>query len=144
MDIDAFTELADQLMERVPSPILEGLNGGVVVRRRAMRHKNDPHGVYVMGEYVTDPAMGAYVVLYYGSFVELLGDEPAEAWELELWDTIRHELRHHLEARAGVGDLDLEDEVQLAQLQAEAAPAEAEPPPRRFRLNRPIRQRPEE
>lgn len=143
MDIDAFSELADQLLERVPPPILEGLNGGVVVRRRAMRKKNDPPGVYIMGEYVTDPVMGAYVVLYYGSFVELLGGESAHAWEQELWDTIRHELRHHLETRAGMGDLDLEDEVQLEQLQAESTPEEAEPPLRRFRPNRPIRPRPE-
>jgi len=142
MDIDTFTERADQLMERVPPPVLDGLNGGVVVRRRAMRRRNDPPGVYILGEYITDPAMGCYVALYYGSFVELLGDEPESAWEQELWDTIRHELRHHLEERAGMGDLDLEDELQLEQFQEESSPVAQEPPPRRFRLNRSIRPRP--
>lgn len=134
-EIDRFTETADRLMEQVPAPILEGLNGGVTVRRRAMRKRNDPAGVYIMGEYVTDN-LGCYVVLYYGSFAEVLGDEPDEVWEKEIWDTIRHELRHHVEGRAGVADLDVEDVEDLERFQQEAPPAEPLPPARKFRLSR--------
>ncbi|HWI66480.1 MAG TPA: metallopeptidase family protein [Symbiobacteriaceae bacterium] len=116
MDIEQFTELADRLMERVPEPVLEGLNGGVTIRRNARREKDDPKDVFIMGEYVTDPVMGCYVVLYYGSFQAILNGEPDSVWEEELWETIRHELRHHLEYRAGESDLDREDEEQLFEL----------------------------
>ena len=116
MDIEQFTALADRLMERVPEPVLDGLNGGVAVRRNAQRDKRDPHDVYILGEYVTDPAMGCYVVLYYGSFTAILAGEPDQVWEEELWETIRHELRHHLEVRAGESDLDREDEEQIYEL----------------------------
>lgn len=123
-------------MERVPEPLVEGLNGGVAIRRRAMRRKGDPAGVCILGEYVTDPVLGCYIVIYWGSFAELFAGEPDEVWEQELWDTIRHELRHHVEERAGVGDLDLEDEAELEQMRRVAPPDEPLPPPRRFRLNR--------
>lgn len=136
MDLDRFTQLANELMGRVPEPILEGLNGGVAIRRRAMRRKDDPSGVYILGEYITDPAMGCFIVIYWGSFAELFAGEPDEVWEKELWDTIRHELRHHVENRAGVIDLDLEDEAELAQMRQVAEPEEPPPPPRKFRITR--------
>ncbi len=73
-----------------------------------------------MGEYIDDPyGLGNYIVLYYGSFREVLGDAPAEVWEEELWETMLHEIRHHVELRAGVDDLELED---LRQLKSCAAP----------------------
>lgn len=138
MDIDRFTALADRLMEQVPAPLLEGLNGGVAVRRRAMRRPDDPPGVFVLGEYFADAFMGSYIMLYYGSFCELFGEEPDSVWEAELWETIRHELRHHVEQRAGVADLDWEDEADIARFRAEQPPAEPLPPPRKFRLRRPL------
>lgn len=138
MEIKRFTELADRLMERIPEPLLEGLNGGVAIRRRAMRRQGDPAGVYILGEYITDHALGCYIVIYWGSFAELFADEPDEVWEKELWDTIRHELRHHIEVRAGEADLDIEDEVELEQMRQELPPEEPLPPPRRFKLNRRI------
>ena len=119
MDLDRFTELADRMMERVPAPLLKGLSGGVVVRRAARRRRGDPPGVYLLGEYVNDEFLGTFIVLYYGSFRRVLADEPPEVWEQELWETLRHELRHHIEARAGVRDLELEDEAFLQQLWAE-------------------------
>ena len=116
MDFERFARLADEMMERVPTPLLKGLTGGVVVRREARRRRDDPPGVYLLGEYVNDEFLGAFIVLYYGSFRRLLASEPPEVWERELWETLRHELRHHVEARAGVRDLELEDEAYLEQL----------------------------
>lgn len=116
MDIDRFTRLADEMMEAIPAPLLEGLTGGVVVRPDACRGPGDPPGVYRMGEYVTDEWLGAFIVLYHGSFRKVLAGQPPEVWEQELWETLRHELRHHIEARAGVSDLDQEDAAYLAQL----------------------------
>ena len=119
MDFDRFTELADQMMEQVPAPLLKGLTGGVVVRREARRRRDDPPGVYLLGEYVSDEFLGAFIVLYYGSFRRVLAGRPPAVWAQELWETLRHELRHHIEARAGVRDLEREDEAFLQQLWAE-------------------------
>ncbi|MFZ5824578.1 MAG: metallopeptidase family protein [Bacillota bacterium] len=134
MDLERFTAAADEMVNRIPPLFLEGLNGGIVVRRRARRNPGDPAGVFILGEYITDPALGCYIALYWGSFVELFNGEEAAVWEAELWETIKHELRHHVEARAGEYALDLEDEAELAQMRAEAPPEEALPQPRRFRL----------
>ena len=119
MDFRAFAGLADEMVERIPPALLEGLNGGIVVRPQARRRPDDPPGVYLLGEYVQDPVLGSFIVLYHGSFRRVLGDEPPDRWAQELWDTLRHEVRHHVEARAGVRDLELEDEAWLEQAWAE-------------------------
>jgi len=142
MDIEQFTRLADELMERIPPPVLEGLNGGVTVRRKARRNPGDPEGVFILGEYITDPHLGCHVALYYGSFLALFEGEPDELWEDELYQTIKHELLHHLEARAGEYDLDVEDAVSLREMQEQAPPREPAGPPRKFRLKRPLRGQP--
>lgn len=116
MDIDTFTRRLDEMVDEVPPPLLEGLSGGVVVQERARRRRGDPPGVYLLGEYVTDDFLGSFIVIYYGSFRRLFAGEPARVWEEELWETLRHELRHHVESRAGVSDLDREDMRQLQQL----------------------------
>ena len=46
-------------------------------------------------------------VLYYGSFLEVAGE--GFDWEAEVWETLLHELRHHLESLAGRDDLVRED-----------------------------------
>lgn len=119
MDIERFTDLADRLCERIPERLLTGLNGGIVIDEAARRNDGDPAGVYILGEYITDDYLGAYVTLYYGSFVQLFGQEPDQVWESELWTTIRHELRHHLERQAGVTDLDVEDLMDLERFRQE-------------------------
>lgn len=134
MQIDAFERLAARLAERIPDPLLQDLNGGIIVAEEAHRRDDDPQGVYILGEYITDPHLGAYIVLYYGSFRQLFGDD-RRLIEAELWETLRHEIRHHIEERAGVDDLDIEDMVQLAELRRLAAEGELAAP---LRL-RPVR-----
>lgn len=75
--------------------------------------------MYILGEYITDPWLGPRIALYYGSFVELFTGEPEPVWEEELWTTIKHELRHHVEAQAGLADLDLEDLLELERMRRE-------------------------
>lgn len=134
MDLEMFTAAADRLVERIPPLFLEGLNGGVAVRRITRRNPGDPPGVFILGEYITDPALGCYIQLYWGSFMELFREEPPEVWEAELWETIKHELRHHVEARAGEFGRDREDEEELARMREEIPPDEPLPPPRRFKI----------
>ena len=123
MDIDAFGRLLERMMDRVPDAFLRELNGGVTVSEEARRRPGDPPGVFVLGEYVTDPHLGALVVLYHGSFARLFRGEPAAVWEREMWETLRHELRHHVEGLAGVGYLDVEDEAELERMRQASPPA---------------------
>ncbi len=97
MDLDSFTAFADRFVDNeVPPPLLRDLNLGIVV----LPEIKEEGEFYIMGEYVTEE-LGSYIVLYYGSFVEILRDEPRTAWEENIKETIKHELLHHVEALAG-------------------------------------------
>jgi predicted Zn-dependent protease with MMP-like domain len=110
-----FQAMVSRVLDEVPEPLLAGLNGGVVVSRKRTRRAGDPAGVLVMGEYVIDPWLGSQIVLYYGSFRALLGADP-DAWESELRETLVHEIRHHVEGRAGLEDLTNEDRQWIERL----------------------------
>lgn len=107
-----FRALADRLVDRVPPVLARELNGGFHVTPEAKRDRE----MYVLGEYVEDPALGRLVILYYGSFAAVFRRADRAVWEKELWETIRHELRHHLEALAGTDQLAREEEAELAAL----------------------------
>ena len=49
------------------------------------------------------------VVLYHGSFAALARIGPGFDWREETWETLSHELRHHLEWRANVAVLEAYD-----------------------------------
>jgi len=92
----------------IPAEYLEGI-ASVDVSPRTVPHPSRDH-VYTMGECVpldvaSDPAPSR-VVLYYGSFQALAQERPAFDWRGEAWETLTHELRHHLEWRARSQDLE--------------------------------------
>ena len=123
LDLAAFEELANRLFDEIPPALLEGLNGGILISEEAHQEDHDLPDVYIMGEFIDDPfGLGNYIVLYYGSFLEVLGDAPPDVWEEELWETMLHEIRHHVELRAGVDDLDLEDLRQLEEFRRAKEP----------------------
>lgn len=116
LTIEEFEELANELYDEIPPQFLEGLSGGIIISEEAEQRDPDLPDVYILGEYVEDHyGLGRYIVLYYGSFAALFADEPFEVWEDELWETMVHEIRHHVESLAGVHDLDIEDAIQLAE-----------------------------
>lgn len=118
--IDRFTEILDELAEELPPVFFEELNGGIIVDAGRKLHPEDRYDdLYIMGEYCTDPAMGHYIVLYYGSFCRVFGDLDEQALRREMRGVLRHEFRHHVEGRAGVRDLEVWDEQQLAAYRAE-------------------------
>jgi hypothetical protein len=131
VDIGRFTERLEAMMDRVPPALLRDLDGGVSVSEHEQRRRGDPPGVYVLGEYITDPYLGRLIVMYYGSFRRLFAGEAEGVWDKEMWDTLRHEIRHHVEGLAGVSDLDVEDLQQLERMRAETAAG-----PRRVRRRR--------
>lgn len=111
MDIREFQELLGDMLDELPEPFFDELNGGVIVSPRA---KENPHSqggdLYILGEYHRSYAMGNQIVIYYGSFMRLYGNAPAQKLEDELRAVLRHEFRHHMENRAGERDLEIEDE----------------------------------
>jgi hypothetical protein len=79
------------------------------VSREAPAHPTLPE-VYTLGQCVTEEHLSEYggpdttrsiIVLYWGSFRELSKRDPDFDWDEELWETLTHEIRHHLESLAG-------------------------------------------
>jgi len=111
-----FEELAWRYWEEIPAEYKEGVDG-LVVERRALPHPELPE-VYTLGECHTERYPGEFggselirsaVVLYYGSFLRVSRQDPEFDWGEELWETLTHELQHHLESlasEAGLEELD--------------------------------------
>lgn len=108
MTFEAFRELVEEMLDEVPPGFTEGLQGVHVLPQL----KQDPHEPELvrMGEYLDPgpdsffgglPGLGRHVALYYGSFAEVAGLDERFDWEDEAWETLTHELLHHVESRAG-------------------------------------------
>jgi Zincin-like metallopeptidase len=112
MRLDDFQQMVRRLAGEVPVDFLDGI-AEVVVSPRTVPHPTRP-AVYTLGECVPLPtgqggevdAVQSRLVLYYGSFAALARDESAFDWRGEAWETLTHELRHHLEWRARRPDLE--------------------------------------
>ena len=81
---------------------------GLVVSREALPHPTLPD-IFTLGHCLTEDFASDWagpdttrsqVVLYWGSFGKLAEMDPTFDWEGELWETLTHELRHHLESLA--------------------------------------------
>ncbi|MDY3617854.1 metallopeptidase family protein [Agathobaculum sp.] len=119
ISIDEFEAVLDELADELPAAFYEELNGGILVDPGCPLHPESVNGdLYIMGEYRTDPAMGKYIVMFYGSFHRVFGGLPEEALREEMRRVLRHEFRHHVEGRAGMRDLEVWDEEQIAAYRA--------------------------
>jgi zinicin-like metallopeptidase len=106
MRLDDFRQMVWRLADEVPARFLDGI-AEVVVSPRTVAHPVRP-GIFTLGECVPLPtgqggevdAVQSRLVLYHGSFKALAQDEPGFDWRGEAWETLTHELRHHLEWRA--------------------------------------------
>jgi hypothetical protein len=111
-----FETLAHAEWARVPDPFKAGIDGLIIERdAKASPGRND---TWTLGECVTETwpsdfdgpdTVRSNVVLYYGSFRRLAAHDPTFHWEEEIWETLTHELRHHLESLADrdeLGDVD--------------------------------------
>lgn len=107
-----FRALVERLVQQVPRDFLDG-----VVAIDASP-KTVPHPlraeVYTLGECIPLEWSGdgsdlqSRILLYHGSFAELARRRDLD-WRQEVWDTLTHELRHHLEWRANVQALERYD-----------------------------------
>ena len=113
---DEFSRLAQDAFESVPEVYREGVDGVTTVE--AVEAHPDLPGVVTMGACLTQAFNSEWqgpettrsrVVLYYGSFRTLAMDDPDFDWEGELWETLTHELQHHLESLADEDALEAVD-----------------------------------
>ena len=113
MTFDEFERAASAAWEEIPVAYKEGVDG-LTVRAEALAHPAHA-GIFTLGECVTEAfpsgfdgpeTLRSLVVLYHGSFQALASRDPAFDWEGELWETLTHELRHHLESLASEDGLE--------------------------------------
>ena len=115
MRFDDFEHLVRRLADEVPAEFLDGI-AAVEVSRKTLPHPIRAE-VYTLGECIPLPAEGdggpagiqSRVVLYHGSFLALADLDQEFDWRKEAWETLTHELRHHLEWRARAPDLEAFD-----------------------------------
>ena len=112
MTIEQAGAVLDELAEELPPEFYRELNGGILLDPGTKPHPDAP-GLLIMGEYHVQPALGRYIVIYYGSFARLYGGLSDEEWTNELRRTLRHEFTHHVESLAGARDLEIKDEDQM-------------------------------
>ena len=103
-------------MERLARDVPAEFRDGIVTIEASP--KTVPHPVradiYTLGECIplewsgSGADLQSRVVLYHGSFQALTGLGEFE-WRAEAWETLTHELRHHLEWRANVAALEAYD-----------------------------------
>jgi predicted Zn-dependent protease with MMP-like domain len=112
MRLADFEALVRELSSDVPQDFLDGITE-VVVSPRTVPHP-DRAEIFTLGECVpleVEVGGGAEgiqsrIVLYHGSFEALASTEADFDWRMEAWETLTHELRHHLEWRARAPDLE--------------------------------------
>lgn len=113
MTLEDFRTLVRRLQQEIPAQFESGV-ADIDVSPKTVP---DPvrRGVYTLGECVPLSWSGngadlhSRIVLFYGSFAALARESPGFDWRVEAWDTLTHELRHHLEFRAHVDALEAYD-----------------------------------
>ncbi|MCD8104268.1 MAG: metallopeptidase family protein [Lachnospiraceae bacterium] len=116
MTFDEFETAAYEIADTFPEDFYRELNGGIIVKARALLHPADRNGdLFVLGEYHRDHYLGRFVVLYYGSFMRCCGTWSEAALREKMRKVLLHEFRHHLESLAGERDLEIEDAIHISQ-----------------------------
>jgi hypothetical protein len=114
MRLADFQALIDRLKAEVPPEYLDGIVD-IAVSPKTLP---DPvrADVFVMGECIAlewsdkDARVESQIVLYHGSFEAMArGQEGTFDWRGEAWETLTHELRHHVESRANRAELEAYD-----------------------------------
>jgi Zincin-like metallopeptidase len=113
MRLSDFEAMVRRLCGEVPPDFFDGV-AEVVVSPRTVTHP-DREDVFTMGECESLPVqvgsgvegLQSRIVLYHGSFAALARQHAGHFdWAAEAWETLTHELRHHLEWRARAPDLE--------------------------------------
>jgi hypothetical protein len=118
------------MADEIPDVFLQALQGVHALEQEVLEDGYDD--VWRMGEYL-DPGpddflggsdgLGRHVALYWGSFRAIAEADPEFDWDEEIWETLTHELQHHVESLAGDGRL-IEEDLLEARAWAEGEEAE--------------------
>ena len=120
LTIDEMQALLEEIAAELPEAFFDELNGGVLLLEdTVLAPEAVDEDLYTMGEYCEDPLMGSYIVLYYGSFVQICQDMTDDDVRAEIRTTLLHEFTHHLESLSGEYGLEIADEQDLADYLAE-------------------------
>ncbi len=106
MRLSDFEAMVHRMAAELPAEFMQGI-AEVAVSPRTVPHP-DRAEIFTLGECIPLPAADAgasesiqsRVVLYHGSFAALAGLHGEFDWREEAWETLTHEIRHHLEWRA--------------------------------------------
>ena len=116
MKLQDFEAMVARQTAEVPAEFLEGIVE-VVVSPRTVAHP-ERGDIWTLGECIPlagsddDPRnLRSRIVLYHGSFQALAHDTKGFDWSSEAWETLTHEIRHHVEWRARVPDLEAFDQA---------------------------------
>lgn len=112
MRLADFERMVRRMADEVPAHFLDGVTE-ITVSPRTVPHPTRAE-IYTLGECVPLTADGltgieavqSRVILYHGSFRALAQLDEAFDWRHEAFETLTHELRHHLEWRAHRPDLE--------------------------------------
>lgn len=113
MTLEEFRALVRRLQQQIP----DQFETGVVDVEISPKTVPDPvhRGVYTLGECIPLSWTGdgsdlqSRIVLFYGSFQAIAHGRSDFDWRAETWETLTHEIRHHLEFRAHVDLLEAYD-----------------------------------
>lgn len=110
-----FESRARAIFESIPKTFREGISALIVHHKRVTHPHLDDYETLgeceadLLTEWNSNMEGGgerrSTIHLYYGSFASLAKDDASFDWQWELQETIEHEIRHHLEDRAGAPDL---------------------------------------
>jgi hypothetical protein len=113
LTLDDFRTLVRRLQHDIPAHYENGV-AEIEVSPKTVPDPVHPD-VYTLGECTPLTWTGdgsdlqSRITLFYGSFHALALQRPGFDWRAEAWDTLTHELRHHLEFRAHVDALEAYD-----------------------------------
>lgn len=106
MRLSDFDAMVRRFTDEVPADFLAGV-AEIVVSPRTVPHPERAE-IFTLGECIplassdvaSSEGIQSRIVLYHGSFAALASQRQGFDWRSEAWETLTHELRHHLEWRA--------------------------------------------
>ena len=100
--IEEVEEMLDEIAMTLPQEFYYKLNGGILLLPEVKKDKEAKRNdLYIMGEYHHERHLGRYIIIFYGSFMEVYGYLPKEKLYEKLKSTLIHEFTHHIESLAG-------------------------------------------
>jgi hypothetical protein len=112
--IEEAEEILDEIANSLPAAFYKYLNAGIILRPETKIHPEArADDLFILGEYRRD-CLGRYIVIFYGSFIRVYGGLDRRKAAVKLREILLHEFTHHLEALAGVRDLEIKDALDMA------------------------------